>query len=152
MNLTQTGNEPPLDDWARDERAIALFLDFDGTLVEIAPSPADVRLDRRVPAALDRLRGHLSGALALVSGRPISFLDTVLAPYRFDTAALHGAEAQLRCDTQALMIAVNEMHLACCPYGICISDAAEDGYQSVSREHRETCCETAGNKVVPTAA
>ena len=40
------------------------------------------------------------------------------------------------------MIAVNEMHLACCPYGICISDAAEDGYQSVSREHRETCCET----------
>ena len=57
-------------------------------------------------------------------------------------AALHGAEAQLRCDTEALMIAVNEMHLACCPYGICISDAAEDGYQSVSREHRETCCET----------
>ena len=28
MNLTQTGNEPPLDDWAPDERDIALFLDF----------------------------------------------------------------------------------------------------------------------------
>jgi len=92
MILTQTDPEAPLNAWARDERDIALFLDFDGTLVEIAPSPSDVRLDRRVPAALDRLRDHLSGALALVSGRPISFLDTALAPYRFDTAALHGAD------------------------------------------------------------
>lgn len=77
------------------EREIALFLDFDGTLVEIAPSPADVRLDRRVPAALDLLRLSLGGALAMVSGRPVSFLDSMLEPYRFDTAALHGAEIRL---------------------------------------------------------
>lgn len=77
------------------QQAIALFLDFDGTLVEIAPAPDEVRLDRRVPAALEALRQTLGGALALVSGRPVSFLDAVLDPYRFDTAALHGAQIRI---------------------------------------------------------
>lgn len=74
---------------------IALFLDFDGTLVEIAPSPEQVRIDRRVPAALDALRQQLDGALALVSGRPVAFLDAMMAPYRFDAAGLHGAQIRI---------------------------------------------------------
>ncbi len=78
------------------DRPIALFLDFDGTLVEIAPVPDAVKLDRRVPQALEALRTSLDGALALVSGRPIAFLDSVLEPYRFDAAGLHGA--QIRSD------------------------------------------------------
>lgn len=77
---------------ASDGGDIALFLDFDGTLVEIAPVPDAVKLDRRVSAALDALRADLGGALALVSGRPIAFLDTVMMPYRFDAAGLHGAQ------------------------------------------------------------
>ncbi len=86
------------DGLARDAGAatetgdVALFLDFDGTLVEIAPLPDAVKLDRRVASALDGLRGSLGGALALVSGRPIVFLDEVMAPYRFDAAGLHGAQ------------------------------------------------------------
>lgn len=76
-------------------KELALFLDFDGTLVEIAPSPEDVRLDRRVAPALDVLRRSLGGALALVSGRPIAFLDQKLDPYRFDIAGLHGAQIRL---------------------------------------------------------
>lgn len=83
---------------ASADREIALFLDFDGTLVEIAPSPDDVRLDRRVAPALTALRAQLGGALALVSGRPIGFLDGVLAPHRFDIAGLHGA--QIRVDDE----------------------------------------------------
>lgn len=74
---------------------IALFLDFDGTLVEIAPSPEDVKIDRRLPGALDALRLRLGGALALVSGRPVAFLDEMMAPYRFDAAGLHGAQIRL---------------------------------------------------------
>lgn len=74
---------------------IALFLDFDGTLVEIAPSPEDVKIDRRLPGALDALRVRLGGAVALVSGRPVAFLDEVMTPYRFDTAGLHGAQIRL---------------------------------------------------------
>jgi trehalose 6-phosphate phosphatase len=87
--------ELPAQDLLAAQQAIALFLDFDGTLVEIAPAPDEVRLDRRVPAALDVLRQTLGGALALVSGRPVSFLDAVLDPYRFDTAALHGAQIRI---------------------------------------------------------
>lgn len=74
---------------------IALFLDFDGTLVEIAPSPEDVKIDRRLPEALDVLRQRLGGALALVSGRPVGLLDEMMAPYRFDAAGLHGAQIRL---------------------------------------------------------
>ncbi|CAH1655728.1 putative trehalose-phosphate phosphatase [Hyphomicrobiales bacterium] len=88
--------EPESFQTARDIAAaaekIALFLDFDGTLVEIAPSPEDVQLDRRVAPALETLRNQLGGALALVSGRPIAFLDEMLAPHRFDIAGLHGAQ------------------------------------------------------------
>lgn len=80
---------------AAAETGIALFLDFDGTLVEIAPVPDAVKLDRQVAPALENLRARLNGALALVSGRPIGFLDTVLEPYRFDAAGLHGAQIRV---------------------------------------------------------
>lgn len=83
------------DDIAAAQPQIALFLDFDGTLVEIAPSPEDVRLDRRVAPALEALRTGLGGALALVSGRPIAFLDEMLTPHSFDIAGLHGAQIRV---------------------------------------------------------
>lgn len=76
-------------------KEIALFLDFDGTLVEIAPVPDAVSVDRRVAPALDILRHRLGGALALISGRPIVVLDEFLAPQRFDAAGLHGAQIRL---------------------------------------------------------
>jgi trehalose 6-phosphate phosphatase len=74
---------------------LALFLDFDGTLVDIAERPDEVRVDPALPSALDRLQKRLDGALALVSGRPIAFLDERLAPFRFDAAGLHGIEHRL---------------------------------------------------------
>jgi trehalose 6-phosphate phosphatase len=70
----------------------ALFLDFDGTLVEIAPRPDAVVVPRGLPDILAVLRDKLGGALALISGRSIATLDAALAPYRFDAAGLHGLE------------------------------------------------------------
>jgi trehalose 6-phosphate phosphatase len=96
MRLIETDSNKDIRDFAMVEREIALFLDFDGTLVEIAPLPDAVKLDRRMPGALAALRLQLGGALALVSGRPIPFLDEVLDPHRFDAAGLHGA--QIRSD------------------------------------------------------
>jgi trehalose 6-phosphate phosphatase len=70
----------------------ALFLDLDGTLIEIAATPADVCVPPRLPALLLACRETLGGALALVSGREIVQVDQLLAPLRFPVAGAHGAE------------------------------------------------------------
>jgi trehalose 6-phosphate phosphatase len=75
-----------------DRRRTALFLDFDGTLVDIAPQPQSIRLLPHTAELLVRLDEALSGALALVSGRAISDLDLWLRPYRGPAAGVHGAQ------------------------------------------------------------
>ena len=73
-------------------RPWAVFLDFDGTLVEIADRPNMVEVDPALPRLLADLRSGLAGAVALISGRSIATLDRLLAPLRLDTAGLHGLE------------------------------------------------------------
>lgn len=70
----------------------ALFLDFDGTLVDLAPRPDAVRVPPGTIARLERLADRLDGALAIVSGRPIAEIDAFLAPARFTVGGLHGLE------------------------------------------------------------
>jgi len=70
----------------------ALFLDFDGTLVDIAPLPDQVIVTEALRAALPLLQARLGGRLALVSGRPINELDQLLAPLVFPAAGVHGME------------------------------------------------------------
>ncbi|WP_126401978.1 trehalose-phosphatase [Blastochloris tepida] len=76
-------------------RRFALFLDFDGTLVDIAERPDAVVLDPATRDALVRLQRRLGGALAIVSGRNLATLDALFAPHRFDASGLHGAECRL---------------------------------------------------------
>ena len=56
---------PPLD------RDTALFLDFDGTLVALAPTPEAIEVPPALVGLLEDLRDQLGGALAVVSGRQI---------------------------------------------------------------------------------
>ena len=79
---------PGLSDWA-------LFLDFDGTLVDIAERPDAIVIDPALPDILSRLQKRLGGAVAVVSGRPIAFLDQQLLPGRFDAAGLHGLDYRI---------------------------------------------------------
>lgn len=71
---------------------MALFLDFDGTLVEIVERPDEVQVEPAVLRLLAGLHRQLGGALALLSGRQIAALDRFLAPLAIDAAGLHGLE------------------------------------------------------------
>jgi trehalose 6-phosphate phosphatase len=70
----------------------ALFLDLDGTLVEIAVEPQRVTLSARLRALLPALQPATHGAVAVVSGRRIAELDRLLAPHVFAAAGIHGLE------------------------------------------------------------
>jgi trehalose 6-phosphate phosphatase len=70
----------------------ALFLDFDGTLVDIAPKPDEVVVTPGLLASLAALQTQLGGRLALVSGRPVEQLDAMLAPLVLPAAGVHGME------------------------------------------------------------
>lgn len=74
----------------------ALFLDFDGTLTEIAPRPGEVVVHRDVPALLMALAQRLGGALAIISGRSLADLDPKVAPAQLPAAGQHGAELRRR--------------------------------------------------------
>jgi trehalose 6-phosphate phosphatase len=71
---------------------VALFLDVDGTLIDIAPTPSAVVVTDELKFLLERLHRRTSGALALVSGRAIADLDDLFAPLRLPVAGQHGAE------------------------------------------------------------
>ena len=73
----------------------ALFLDLDGTLLDIAPRPDAVVVP---PGLVDSLRGvatRLNGAAAIVSGRPAGDVDRFLAPLALPGGFGHGAEIRL---------------------------------------------------------
>jgi len=70
----------------------AVFLDFDGTLVDIAPQPEAVIVPPALVATLEHLHTWLGGALALISGRPIEQIDAFLKPLSLPAAGVHGAE------------------------------------------------------------
>ena len=75
-----------------DPETTALFLDIDGTLLEIAATPMSVRVEPGTVELLRRLHARLDGALALISGRPIADVDRLFAPLRLPTAGQHGTE------------------------------------------------------------
>ena len=81
---------PPLTPGLGPIADAALFLDFDGTLVEIAPRPDAVQVQPGLPRLLQRLATGLNGALAIVSGRPLRDLDHFL-PVPIAKVGDHGA-------------------------------------------------------------
>ena len=75
----------PRPDWA-------LFLDFDGTIVDFAPRPDEVRPEPGLTSVLGRAAEALGRALAVVTGRPIREIDHWLDARVAAVAGIHGAE------------------------------------------------------------
>lgn len=75
----------PRGDWC-------LFLDVDGTLVELAETPDAVKVDRLLLPLVERLQAAAAGAVALVSGRTIASVDALLGTGDFAVAGLHGSQ------------------------------------------------------------
>lgn len=73
-------------------RRLALFLDIDGTLIELAATPQSVTIPDMLPAVLSALELQLDGALALVTGRSLTDVDRLFSKHRFTVGAQHGGE------------------------------------------------------------
>src|ERR1700739_3650650 len=67
----------------------ALFLDIDGTLIDLAPTPDAGIVPSYLPGTLRLLSERLGGALAILSGRKLSDIDHLLGP-GLPCAAEHG--------------------------------------------------------------
>lgn len=79
---------------AADE-PVALYLDVDGTLLDVALTPSTVHIPPGLPELLDALSQRLSGAVAIVTGRPLGEADHLLSPARLVAAGVHGAQMRL---------------------------------------------------------
>lgn len=128
-------NEPPNsqtipmpEDFSR-ARDWALFLDLDGTLIDIAVEPGHARAPRGLGGTLDGLHRALGGALAVVSGRRIADVDRILRPLRLPAAGQHGAELRrlrggrvLRPNPPRVMRRIAERVIATAPEGTLVED------------------------------
>jgi trehalose 6-phosphate phosphatase len=124
--------EPP----SLDPSAQALFLDYDGTLVEIAPTPEEARADRELLELLGRLQERLDGALAIVTGRPVGDIDSLLHPLQLTVAALHGLAVR-RGDGSAMAA----------PVAPSLLDPAREAFSAFAAEHSGTRVEDKGLSV-----
>jgi len=70
----------------------ALFLDVDGTLLDIAERPDQVDTHKIDCALVEGLQRAAGGALALISGRSLAQLDAMFAPLTLPAAGQHGFE------------------------------------------------------------
>lgn len=70
----------------------ALCLDFDGTLVDIAPRPEAITVADHLPALLSALREQFDDRVAIVTGRTHADLSRYLDVTAFSVASSHGAE------------------------------------------------------------
>ncbi|NHN89260.1 trehalose-phosphatase [Acetobacter conturbans] len=69
---------------------VAFLLDFDGTLVDIAPTPESVIVAPELKDVLRRLRDATGNALAIISGRSVDQIDAFLGDIPFAVAGEHG--------------------------------------------------------------
>jgi trehalose 6-phosphate phosphatase len=92
-----------------DRQTIGLFLDVDGTIIDLAPTPDAVEVPDALREELATVERRLSGALALVSGRPIRELDRLFDPLRLRASGVHGGEIRYAPDQPEKALAAQRL-------------------------------------------
>lgn len=96
----------------------AYFFDIDGTLVDIAPSPSAIVVERELQTLICELYEATEGAVALISGRSIADIDTIFHDTQLPVAGQHGLERRsadgtiTRHDAQSERLAFARQRLA----------------------------------------
>lgn len=103
------------------DRKSALFLDLDGTLLEIAATPEQVVVPPGLPTLLAHLHHQLGGALAIVTGRPLLQIDELLRPFAPSAAGEHGVSLRYADGTREEL-----------PSGIAVPAAWRDALQAAA--------------------
>ncbi|WAC60201.1 trehalose-phosphatase [Brevundimonas sp. SL130] len=75
---------------------VALFLDMDGVLAPMAPTPDAVGPTARRTAALKAVEARLAGRVAIVSGRTIVEIDRISGSALTSASGVHGLERRLK--------------------------------------------------------
>lgn len=101
---------PPLSEFL-EQGPVALFLDFDGTLVDIADTPDGIAVPAALGLRLETLATRLDGRVALVSGRSLDDLETHLGLVRLVRAGSHGIDMR-RADGTSMGGAATPLPLA----------------------------------------
>ena len=83
QSVLQDGTEVP---------QLALFTDFDGTLVDIAETPDAIRVPDDLAEEIDRISREFDHAFAVITGREIADIDRYLAPLQLPVAGAHGTQ------------------------------------------------------------
>ncbi|GGB37079.1 trehalose 6-phosphate phosphatase [Sphingomonas metalli] len=101
---------PPLPDPA----TVSLFFDFDGTLVELAPTPDAIIVDDALGMRLARLSEATGGRVAIVTGRSIAQIDRLMGRHAegLAIAGSHGAERRTPAEGHVLPARTPELEAA----------------------------------------
>jgi trehalose 6-phosphate phosphatase len=78
-----------------DIAEVAILLDVDGTILDVAATPQSVVVPASLVRTLAELHARTDGALALVSGRLIENLDDLFAPLKLPCVGGHGVESRI---------------------------------------------------------
>ncbi len=86
----------------------ALFLDFDGVLVDLADTPDAVEVPPDLSTMLNELSERTGGAVAIVSGRAAGTIEGFLPDFRGDIVGSHGAERRINGESERHALAGSE--------------------------------------------
>lgn len=84
--------------WAQEAKSLWLFLDYDGTLADFAPTPEVIETNPRVISILERLANKPSLRVAVLSGRRLGHVRLLLPITGIFLAGTYGIELSTPAD------------------------------------------------------